>query len=199
MKQNTKERILQKGAEIVKLKGFHHTGIQEILTAAGIPKGSFYFYFKNKEEFGLELIEYYSRDFISTAEKYYHNDNGPFCERLQNFFSHYVDYYKSSNFTGGCPVGNLAQEMGDINIRFRVKLNEKMQLMKSKIEMYINMALQKKEITTDLNAAHLADFIFNSWQGAILRTKITKNPEPLTTFNEMVFSGLFQVTENTNV
>jgi len=55
----TKNRIIQKGAELVYLKGFNNTGIQEVLQAAEVPRGSFYFYFKNKEEFGLCLVDYF--------------------------------------------------------------------------------------------------------------------------------------------
>jgi TetR/AcrR family transcriptional repressor of nem operon len=51
MKEDTKQRLLMTGAEIMHLKGFNHTGIQEILDKAGVPKGSFYNYFKSKEDF----------------------------------------------------------------------------------------------------------------------------------------------------
>ena len=58
-KTDTKRKILEHGARLVHMKGFNHTGIQEILEVAGVPKGSFYFYFKSKEEFGLELVDYH--------------------------------------------------------------------------------------------------------------------------------------------
>lgn len=41
-------------------KGYNATGIQEIITIAGIPKGSFYNYFASKEEFAVEIIRFYS-------------------------------------------------------------------------------------------------------------------------------------------
>jgi len=41
MKTITRNRILEAGADIIHHKGFNHTGIQEILSAAGVPKGSF--------------------------------------------------------------------------------------------------------------------------------------------------------------
>jgi len=44
----TKELLMHRGAEIIHRKGFNHTGLNEILEAAGVPKGSFYFYFKSK-------------------------------------------------------------------------------------------------------------------------------------------------------
>ena len=60
MRQNTRQKILEVGAEIIHLKGYNHTGLQEILQAAGVPKGSFYNYFKNKEDFGLQVIDFFT-------------------------------------------------------------------------------------------------------------------------------------------
>ena len=45
--ETTKDKILRTGAEVIHLKGFNHTGLQEILSAAKVPKGSFYNYFKS--------------------------------------------------------------------------------------------------------------------------------------------------------
>ena len=59
MRDNTKSRLIEIGAGIIHLKGFNHTGIQEILKVAEVPKGSFYNYFKNKEDFGLQVIDYF--------------------------------------------------------------------------------------------------------------------------------------------
>ena len=56
-KETTRSRILEVGSTIIHQKGFNNTGIQEILDKAGVPKGSFYFYFKSKEDFGLALID----------------------------------------------------------------------------------------------------------------------------------------------
>ncbi|MCL2458061.1 MAG: TetR/AcrR family transcriptional regulator [Desulfobulbus sp.] len=48
MTADTREHILTCGGRIIHHKGFTATGLQEILQAAGVPKGSFYFYFKSK-------------------------------------------------------------------------------------------------------------------------------------------------------
>ncbi len=63
MKADVKNRILQEGARLVHRKGFHATGVAEVVEAAGVPKGSFYFYFDSKEAFGLELVDAYARRF----------------------------------------------------------------------------------------------------------------------------------------
>ena len=57
-------RILDAGTELMLRKGYHGTGIQQIVDAAGVPKGSFYSYFKSKEDFVLAAMEHTSRDHI---------------------------------------------------------------------------------------------------------------------------------------
>jgi len=56
MSSTTREHILSCGGRIIHHKGFTATGLQEILQAAEVPKGSFYFYFKSKEELIHELF-----------------------------------------------------------------------------------------------------------------------------------------------
>ena len=53
---DTRERLVRTGVAILTEKGFSAVGIEEILASAGVPKGSFYYYFGSKEEFGGTLI-----------------------------------------------------------------------------------------------------------------------------------------------
>ena len=62
MKQHeeNKQHIIRKGLKALYLKGYNATGVQEIANAAGIPKGSFYNYFKNKEDFAIEAMRLFT-------------------------------------------------------------------------------------------------------------------------------------------
>jgi len=187
MKRNTKELILEKGSEIVRLKGFHHTGIQEILNTAGVPKGSFYFYFKSKEDFGLQLIDHYSNFFLGNADVFIKDENFSYLNRLRRFFDFFLNYFETTNYKGGCTIGNLAQELGDINVRFRVKLNEIFEKMKNKVETFLHHAQNENEISKDIDISIASDFIINSWEGALIRSKVAKSSEPLRIFDKLIF------------
>ena len=39
--------------------GYHNVGINDILKACNIPKGSFYNFFESKEEFAEQVLEYF--------------------------------------------------------------------------------------------------------------------------------------------
>ncbi|WP_281561494.1 TetR/AcrR family transcriptional regulator [Thalassomonas sp. RHCl1] len=55
--KGTRDIILEAGHKAITAKSYHACGLKEILDLAGVPKGSFYHYFKSKDDFGLQLIE----------------------------------------------------------------------------------------------------------------------------------------------
>jgi len=52
----TRGRILDNAAELMFAKGFAHTKLLEVLNAANVQKGNFYYYFGSKDELGLAVI-----------------------------------------------------------------------------------------------------------------------------------------------
>lgn len=188
----TKRKILEKGSEIIHKKGFNNTGIQEILAAAGIPKGSFYFYFKSKEDFGLQLIDFHAGYFLTVLDSCLKDEKLKPLERLRVFFDHFLSLMQENAFQGGCPLGNLAQEMSDQNELFRGKLQEVFEQSKNKIAECLLEARQRKELSSSLDVYETADFIFNSWHGALIRTKVLRSHNAYVLFNKMVFEVLLQ-------
>ena len=51
--------LLEKGTELLWSKGYNATSVNDIVKAADIPKGSFYFYFDSKEDFYVQAIKKY--------------------------------------------------------------------------------------------------------------------------------------------
>ena len=51
--------LLERGIELLWSKGYNATSVNDIVKAANIPKGSFYFYFDSKEDFTVKAIEKY--------------------------------------------------------------------------------------------------------------------------------------------
>src|SRR6516164_1765695 len=52
-------RLLNAGGRVVYEMGFNASGVQDIVGAADVPKGSFYSYFDSKEAFAAEVLEAY--------------------------------------------------------------------------------------------------------------------------------------------
>ena len=155
MRPNTKSRIIEIGAQIIHLKGFNNTGIQEILDAAGVPKGSFYNYFKSKEDFGLQVIDYYAQYFADLAESILKDNSLSPLKRIERILNWFIDLFKSKDYTYGCPIGNLSQEMGDLNPAFREKLKGAMDSMAEIYAKALEEAQRIGEISESLDVRDL--------------------------------------------
>lgn len=187
MKTSTRDKILEAGAEIIHHKGFNHTGIQEILNAAGVPKGSFYNFFKNKEDFGLQVIDYFSDHFDRVAKNTLEDRSISPLERIERILRWFMDYFRSTQFTRGCPVGNLSQEMGDLSPAFRDKLRDAIDRMVAGYASVLAEAQVIGEISQGLDVQATAYFLVSSWHGALIRMKVVQSLEPLENHHRFIF------------
>ena len=191
MKQ-TKGKILSAGAKLVWQKGFNNAGLQEILKIAGVPKGSFYFYFDSKESFGLELIDVYSSFFERELDGIMLDSSKGGLVRIKAFLDIFKMVLEKENYTGGCPLGNLALEMGDINERFAERISLGFEEIESKILRCINDAKISGDVPESVNAEAAAGFILNSWEGAIVRVKVEKSLKPLELLEDFIFNKILK-------
>ena len=186
----TRDRILEAGAQLIHRQGYNRTGIQEILQAAGVPKGSFYFYFKSKEDFGLALVDFFGQFFRQKSQELLEDASQPPLTRLRAFFDSFHERFSQNEFCGGCPVGNLAQEMGDLSPAFGHKLTQAIDFMASRVIPVLEEARQAGDLDPACDPAELAYFIIAAWHGSLIRMKAGKDGQPLETFQRMVFDRL---------
>ena len=186
-KDSAKNKILEHAAQIIHRKGFNNTGIQEILESAGVPKGSFYFYFKSKEDLGLALVDHFAEGFGSMWRSILGDSQTRYIKRLERFFEEGRIRYEQNEWKAGCPIGNLTQEMGILNEAFQAKLNKVFNNMKNAISACLTQAQVEGDISPALDPDATADFILNSWEGALLRMKAEGHTGPLVLFQKMIF------------
>ncbi|MCK5036311.1 MAG: TetR family transcriptional regulator C-terminal domain-containing protein [Candidatus Sabulitectum sp.] len=194
MRADTEKLILEKGAKLVRKNGFNRTSLKMILDEAGVPKGSFYYYFETKEVFGIKLIEYLHSSIIPVFASVANADSSDLepLDRLKAFFGYFRTTFTSEEIMSGCPIGNISQEMAALNPRFRAKLTEVFKDITSPIAQCLQQAVDQGSLSGDTDPAELADFIVNSWQGALIALKVRNTAEPLLTFEKYVFDHLLK-------
>lgn len=179
MKQDTKYKIIEAGARIIHHKGYHHTGIQEVLTAAGVPKGSFYFYFKNKEDFGLHVVDFFNQMYLGMIDPILKNEALTAIKKLEGIFDLYISLFKEIDFQCGCPIGNLSQEMGDLSPVFSDKLTQSVEMMAAIYRDLLEKAISSGQADDGIDSSQAAEFIVTSWHGALIKMKINRSIDPL--------------------
>ncbi|MBU0944612.1 MAG: TetR/AcrR family transcriptional regulator [Proteobacteria bacterium] len=179
--QKTEARIklLQTGLRLFAENGYNGTGIKEIVDEVGIPKGSFYNYFKSKEDFTVEIIQYYS-DTLSVlwADIFALGPQEPLAA-LRNSFEMILSHHEQSEVRTGCLVGNLAAEISEASDLCRQKMHHATITWKNRVAGYIRQGQRMGTIRDDIPSDGLTDFIWNAWEGALLNMKIVKSTAPV--------------------
>ena len=173
-------------------EGVQQLGIESILQEVGVPKGSFYHYFENKEDFGLQVLDRFAECIGERQEQILAEECVPPLDRLRHYCEVVSELLESDQCRKGCLVGNLSQEMADQSESFRARLEE---IFESWVDRYAECLLEAQqagEVPPDLDVRELAEFWLNSWQGAILRAKTMRSPAPLRTFLAVMFGNILQ-------
>jgi TetR/AcrR family transcriptional repressor of nem operon len=178
-KQINRENLLNQGVALLMQQGYHGTGLQEILDAVQIPKGSFYNYFGSKENFGAAVIEHYITPYIQQITSYLEQSDADALSALQRYFNESIAELERTDFKGGCLLGNLIGEIGDSSDICRVALQTTLNRYRDVLQSGLSKAQQQGSIRTDKSARDMADLLVNTWQGALLRMKVEQSTAPL--------------------
>ena len=119
--KNAKEKIVQSAIRLMLDKGYAGTTVDEICENAGVSKGSFYHFFKSKEDIGVAALE----GFIKRGEELMRL--GHFMEvedPIQRAFA-YLDHAEtvSKDLWGdGCLLGNFALDLARTHPAIRARV-----------------------------------------------------------------------------
>lgn len=86
METTTREKIIAAGTQAIIGKSYNAVGLNEILAAAGVPKGSFYHFFKSKEDFGVAVVEYFAAKAAAHLRTMLCDPRQPPLGRLRHWF-----------------------------------------------------------------------------------------------------------------
>ena len=77
---DTRNDLIRSGLELLTQNGFLSTGVDAIVKNASVPKGSFYYYFKSKEEYAQTVLSAYDSFFVHKLQKHLYEKNLAFSQ-----------------------------------------------------------------------------------------------------------------------
>jgi TetR/AcrR family transcriptional repressor of nem operon len=185
--QSTRDKLIQIGAELIAEQGFNATGINAVLSRAGVPKGSFYHYFSSKEDFGLAVIDAFAEQYDARLVAILQSPDQSPLSRLRRYFDAGREEMRSCDHARGCLIGNLGQELSSRSEAFRARLDQVFRQWERRLVACLEEARLAGEVSEELDAERLAGFILAGWQGAMLRAKTTKSLAPMEAFEQVLF------------
>lgn len=179
---DNRQRVLHVARQIISHKGFSAVGLNEILTAAGIPKGSFYYYFASKEEFGVAMLQDYFHNYLQEMDALLASDPDAACSLM--------NYWQSWLITDGdgvakgyqCLAVKLGAEVSDLSQAMRAVLDQGTTEVIRRLAEHLELMAQQKSFTPPSEGiAELASSLYQLWLGASLLGKINGQLQPLNT------------------
>jgi TetR/AcrR family transcriptional regulator, transcriptional repressor for nem operon len=179
---DTRNDLIRSGLELLTRNGFLSTGVDAIVKNANVPKGSFYYYFKSKEEYVQTVLNAYDSFFEHKLKKHLHTQSSGPMERMDSFINDACDGMKKYNFTRGCLVGNMMQESPGLPPSFIKQLQSIIESWQELVAACLADALSSGEIISDMNDKQLAAIFWSGWEGAIMRSKLYYSTQPVHDF-----------------
>jgi len=189
-KPSNRDKLLQEGFKVVLAQGYSGASVRDIVRAAGVPQGSFTNHFTSKEAFAREVLELYFTMVRGNIEKTLRDDARPPLRRLRAWFDLQIAFLKKEKFRCGCLIGNFSVEASEQSRSIRRRLAEMFKEIEESIVYCLKEAGAAGELPQSADARELARFIYSSWQGAILQSKVEQSSRPLERFKQVLFSRI---------
>ncbi|EOB4245964.1 TetR/AcrR family transcriptional regulator [Vibrio metschnikovii] len=179
MKTNdTRQHILDVGYQLVVSKGFTNVGLSELLKTADVPKGSFYHYFKSKEQFGEALINDYFADYSQRIHDLFADQHGTAYQRLMRYWQYWHEQSEGQCHAQRCLVVKLSAEVADLSDAMRIALLNGANAIIHAIAQCIEQGVNEGSI--DVQHSQLtAELLYNLWIGASLLSKLRQDNQGL--------------------
>jgi len=119
----TRDRIVRVATELFRKNGFHNTSLTQILDAAELTKGGFYFHFKSKEELGDAVIDYMRDFWVHNVLEKVVKEKGA-AKRIERMFDIMIRTHEGNAFHGCALLAVLTAEMMEVETHFSDRLRK---------------------------------------------------------------------------
>jgi TetR/AcrR family transcriptional regulator, transcriptional repressor for nem operon len=175
---DVRDAILAVGQRIMSGKGFSAVGLNEILTTAKVPKGSFYHYFSSKDAFGEALLSSYFDDYLADMDNILGQSGVPVAQRLVNYFDAWRANQSFMDCQGKCLAVKLAAEVADLSEPMRAALKQGTSGIISRLTAALEAGVADRSLALDDPAEQVAQSLYQLWLGASVMVKIVRGGAP---------------------
>src|SRR5258705_13162091 len=187
-KPSHRDKLLQEGLKVVLAQGYSGASVRDIVRAAGVPQGSFTNHFSSKEAFAREVLDLYFSLVGSNIDKTLRNDSLPPLRPLRAWIDVQIAFLKKAKFRSGCLIGNFSIEASEQSELIRRRLTGMFKDVTESIVYCLKAAVDAGELSASTDVRDVASFLYSSWHGAILQSKVELSIKPLERFKKVLFS-----------
>ena len=114
-------------------------------------------------------------------------------DRIRRFFEMTAQHYRREGYMG-CLLGGLGQELSGVSDVFRRKVDACFSRIAARMAVCLEEARKRGDIPPDSDPPRLASLLVDCWEGAALRSRLRRNPSPLTAMLDFYFRSAVALT-----
>ncbi|NWC49464.1 TetR/AcrR family transcriptional regulator [Pseudomonas edaphica] len=176
--KSTRQVILDTAQVIVGRKGFSAVGLNEILQAAEVPKGSFYHYFNSKDAFGVVLLDSYFDHYVNGMQQLFNQPGLSGFAKLMRYWHSWVDNQTGCTDTGKCLAVKLGAEVSDLSEPMRLALQRGTARTIELLAQALQHGIEDGSLQAQPHPESLARRLYALWLGTSVMSKITRTSAP---------------------
>ena len=166
-----KQKLLDAALRLMLAKGFPATTLDEICTAAGVTKGSFFHYFADKEEIGAAVLDYFATGRMQAVQSApFHRFPDP-LKRVYGCIDFMVKLSRDASTTPSCLLGNFAQDLSGTHPRLRAQCGRHFDRWAQMIKCDLDEAKAMYAPKAVFDTLSLADHFIAVLEGALILVK----------------------------
>lgn len=186
----TRARLVAEGLKSMLINGYDGIGLNAILDAAGVPKGSFYYFFRSKEAFATAVLDAYESHYFETRSALFSDHSISPLQRLKQYFDEAERMHLAEAPLGGCLYGVFGQTASARSAAFRRRLAAVFNRWEHQIQQLLEEAQAAGEIDPTLDPQEAAAFLIEAYEGVLIRIKVEGNPAAFERFKRFAFAAL---------
>src|SRR5271170_6404740 len=172
----TRQRIIQKAAQVFNRHGFAGASISELMEATGLEKGGIYRHFESKQELAEAAFDYAWQAVSAPRERGLDEQSSP-LEKLLLFVRNFVGE-PPRTITGGCPLLNTAVDSDDGNPVLRDKARAALSGWQTRIATLVRSGQRNGELRKTIDPDSVAIVMIAALEGAVMMSGLEKTRQP---------------------
>ncbi len=177
MKHNI-NTVIETGRELFQSQGYFNTGTEEILENSGYPRSSFYYHFKSKEGFAIQVLEKYGASAATFyREQLFGDPEADAVDRIWSFIETMIDLAVEKNFKSECLVQKFSIECAGMNENLRTTTRNQIHKMLDVLEECVLEGQQYGGIREDLDSREVAELIQSQLYGSFILGRLSGDGE----------------------
>jgi TetR/AcrR family transcriptional repressor of nem operon len=191
---SVRDRLIESAVELFHERGFNGCSVQDIVEAAGVPKGSFYNHFDSKEALGVEVVRAYTRlvgAYVAGAgaSEIFSGEGTPLL-RIRVYFEAVVEQNVSCGVRKGCLLGNFATELAPHSKEISNAVTEALDNWSAAVSRVLAQAQDVGQLSKDVEVEALGRYLVDGYEGAAARAKLIGDRAPMDEFIRTTFDFL---------